>query len=321
MQSHFISNKRDTEINELHTHEDNVIIGMELDNENDDTENEEIIGEESSRENPRILFSKEESSEESSEESNEESDEEFSEESSGEYSSDEINEKSDEEFSEESSGEYSNDESSDESSDESNEEPMEDEKIMYFGPGKKVERSQEIWHGNIWKESPRFGCTSIKINGVSYNCGDFVIYRESSNRIGRILAIVEVDGELKLTIQRVLQLIELPGNLQSNNRRERSSREVWLFDRNMENALVEVELQTIIKRVVVTILYTENTIHNHSSVVIREILYKHQGHWKIRNVAYSYRHPSEFAPLEEPETNLPIYKLRGIHPNRELTFR
>ncbi|RGB33909.1 hypothetical protein C1646_668970 [Rhizophagus diaphanus] len=180
---------------------------------------------------------------------------------------------------------------------------------MYFGPGKKVERSQEIWHGNIWKESPRFRCASIKINEVLYNCGDFVVYRESSNRIGRILAIVEVDGELKVTIQHVLQFIELPGNLQSNDRRERSPREVWLFDRNMENALVEVELQTIIKRVVVTILYTEDTIHNNSSVVIREILYKHQGHWKIRNVTYSYRHPSEFAPLEEPETNLPIYKL------------
>ncbi|PKK63574.1 hypothetical protein RhiirC2_716893 [Rhizophagus irregularis] len=80
---------------------------------------------------------------------------------------------------------------------------------MYFGPGKKVERSQEIWHGNIWKESLQFGCASIKINGV----------------------------------------------------------------------------------------------------VIREILYKHQGHWKIRNVAYSYRYPSKFALLEEPETNLPIYKL------------
>ncbi|RGB21749.1 hypothetical protein C1646_678324 [Rhizophagus diaphanus] len=180
---------------------------------------------------------------------------------------------------------------------------------MYFSPGKKVERSQEIWHENIWKESPRFRCAPIKINGVSYNCSDFVVYRESSNRIGRILVIVEVDGELKVTIQRVLQFIELPGNLQSNDRRERSPREVWLFDQNMENALVEVELQTIIKRVMVTILYTEDTIHDNSSVVIREILYKHQGHWKIRNVAYSYRHPSEFTPLKEPETNLPIYKL------------
>ncbi|RGB23467.1 hypothetical protein C1646_774456 [Rhizophagus diaphanus] len=159
IKSHPISNKRDTEINELHTHENNVIIGVELDNENDDTENEEIIDKESFTENSRILSSKEESSEESSEESNEESDEEFSEELSGEYSSNEFYEKSDEEFSKESSGEYSNNESSDESSsalheparaklhlsqlmsqlssyralessDEFNEKPMENEKIV-----------------------------------------------------------------------------------------------------------------------------------------------------------------------------------------------
>jgi len=77
----------------------------------------------------------------------------------------------------------------------------------------------------------------------------------------------------------------------------------------MEDALVDIELQSIIKPVAVTILYTGVTTSNHSSVVIREILYKHQGHWKIRNVAYSYCHPSEFAPLKEPKTSLSIYKL------------
>jgi len=35
---------------------------------------------------------------------------------------------------------------------------------MYFGPGQKVERNKELWHGNIWKESPRFGQSSIQIN-------------------------------------------------------------------------------------------------------------------------------------------------------------
>ena len=35
---------------------------------------------------------------------------------------------------------------------------------MYFGPGQKVTRNQELWHGNIWKESPRFGHASIQIN-------------------------------------------------------------------------------------------------------------------------------------------------------------
>jgi hypothetical protein len=25
---------------------------------------------------------------------------------------------------------------------------------MYFGPGQTVERNLELWHGNLWKESP-----------------------------------------------------------------------------------------------------------------------------------------------------------------------
>lgn len=36
---------------------------------------------------------------------------------------------------------------------------------MYFGPGQQVERNQELWHGNIWKESPRFGHASMQIDG------------------------------------------------------------------------------------------------------------------------------------------------------------
>lgn len=56
-------------------------------------------------------------------------------------------------------------------------------------------------------------------------------------------------------------------------------------------------------------LYNEDTINETSSIIIREILYKHQNHWKLRSIAYSYQHPSEFAPLEESITHLPIYKL------------
>jgi hypothetical protein len=35
---------------------------------------------------------------------------------------------------------------------------------MYFGPGVEKEKSSEIWHGNLWKESPLFGETSIVVN-------------------------------------------------------------------------------------------------------------------------------------------------------------
>jgi hypothetical protein len=120
---------------------------------------------------------------------------------------------------------------------------------------------------------------------------------------------VDTDGNLKVSVQRVIQFAELPTNLQSRNRRERSHNEVWLLDREMENAIIMIELQKIVRLATIVILYNEDNINNITSIFIREILYKHQGHWKLRNVAYSYCHPSEFAALDELVTNLPIYKL------------
>ncbi|CAG8768126.1 3520_t:CDS:2, partial [Racocetra fulgida] len=76
-----------------------------------------------------------------------------------------------------------------------------------------------------------------------------------------------------------------------------------MLDRNEENAIIIVELNKIVKHITVTILYNENDIDESSSIVIREILYKYQGHWKLRNIVYSYQHPSEFAVLEEPLIN------------------
>lgn len=147
---------------------------------------------------------------------------------------------------------------------------------------------------------------------ATYNCGDFVVYKETALSIGRILAIVEVHDKLKISIQRVLRFNELPKNLQSNARRERSHIEVWLLDREIENAVITIELQKIVKHATVFILYNDDAINELSSIIIREILYKYQGRWKLRSIAYSYRHPSDFAPLdpiEEPATHLPVYKL------------
>ena len=35
---------------------------------------------------------------------------------------------------------------------------------LYFGPGQEVKKSKELWHGNIWNESARFGQSSIMVN-------------------------------------------------------------------------------------------------------------------------------------------------------------
>ncbi|CAB4495349.1 unnamed protein product [Rhizophagus irregularis] len=104
---------------------------------------------------------------------------------------------------------------------------------MYFGPGQEVTKSKEFWHGNIWKELPRFGQASITIAQNIYYSGDFVIYRESkeAKRLGRILVIIQQDGQLKIKIQRILIFEDLPGNLQSNNRKQRSQEgELWFMD-------------------------------------------------------------------------------------------
>ncbi|EXX71670.1 hypothetical protein RirG_076420 [Rhizophagus irregularis DAOM 197198w] len=159
---------------------------------------------------------------------------------------------------------------------------------MYFGPGQEVTKSKEFWHGNIWKESPKFGQASITIAQNIYYSGDFVIYRESKEAKG---------------------LGHLPGNLQSNNRKQRSQEgELWFMDREMDDAIMNVESQAIVNQLNISILY-DNVANDPHSYKIREILYKHNGHWKIRHVKYSYQHPSEFATLEEPRTSLPIYKL------------
>ncbi|PKB98919.1 hypothetical protein RhiirA5_505983 [Rhizophagus irregularis] len=181
---------------------------------------------------------------------------------------------------------------------------------MYFRPGQEVTKNKELWHGDIWKESARFGKTSITIAQHVYYSGDFVVYRESSDakRFGRILAIVQKDDRLIIKIQRIIRFEELPGNLQSNNRKERSQdNEVWFLDREMEDAVMNVELHAIVGHAPITIHYDNS--NNRHSIKIQEILYKHNGRWKLRDVKYSYQHPSEFAPLDEPETHLPIYKL------------
>ena len=105
-----------------------------------------------------------------------------------------------------------------------------------------------------------------------YYSGDFVTYRESREflkRIGRILAIMQQDNKLVIKIQRVLLFKDLPGNLQSNNRKKRSKEgEVWFLDREMDNAIINVEPQAIVKRVPIIILYDDDDDINDNSIKI-----------------------------------------------------
>ncbi|CAG8690169.1 17230_t:CDS:2, partial [Dentiscutata erythropus] len=92
-----------------------------------------------------------------------------------------------------------------------------------------------------------------------YYLGDFVVYKESAkNRIGRILSIIQKDGYLNINIQRILIFEELPRNLQSNSHKERSIKgEIWMLDRNVDNAIKTIELQIIIK-------------HNYTKILLKK---------------------------------------------------
>ncbi|CAG8769392.1 17919_t:CDS:1, partial [Rhizophagus irregularis] len=72
---------------------------------------------------------------------------------------------------------------------------------------------------------------------------------KEAKRLGRILAIIQQDGQLKIKIQRILIFEDLPGNLQSNNRKQRSQEgELWFMDREMDDAIMNVESQAIVNR-------------------------------------------------------------------------
>ncbi|PKK61347.1 hypothetical protein RhiirC2_791919 [Rhizophagus irregularis] len=47
---------------------------------------------------------------------------------------------------------------------------------LYFGPGVETLEKFELWHGQVWKESPLFGKTSHMIKNEFYQAGNFILY-------------------------------------------------------------------------------------------------------------------------------------------------
>ncbi|CAG8494462.1 26201_t:CDS:2 [Racocetra persica] len=77
---------------------------------------------------------------------------------------------------------------------------------------------------------------------------------------------------------------------------------------NLQFKSKDIVMNDIVKIITIAMLYNKNNI-NVFSIFIHEILYKHQGCWKLRDIIYSYKHLSEFAVLDVPDMNLLVYKL------------
>ncbi|CAG8798590.1 14677_t:CDS:1, partial [Cetraspora pellucida] len=56
--------------------------------------------------------------------------------------------------------------------------------------------------------------------------------------------------------------------------------QLWLVDQYLAEEGIIVETNKIIKRINISIVRTSNVL---SGLFIKEILYKNNGHWKLRN--------------------------------------
>jgi hypothetical protein len=83
-----------------------------------------------------------------------------------------------------------------------------------------------------------------------------------------------------------------------------------LVDQHLGEGSIIVTISQIIRKVDVTIVRDLTIIIN--GLYIKEILYKNNAHWKLRNVTFDYMHPCEYSALNPPPTqynNLRVLKI------------
>src|SRR3954447_19351223 len=140
---------------------------------------------------------------------------------------------------------------------------------------------------------------------------NFIIYKENGNRrFGRIRSIVSVNEELRIKMQRIYTYNELPINFHCNARSNTSDSQLWLVDQHLEEGNIITNTNEIIRKFDITIVRDSTIITD--GLFIEEILYKNNGHWKLRDVMLDYMHPCEYSVLNLPPpqyNNLRILKI------------
>src|SRR3954452_2341109 len=131
-----------------------------------------------------------------------------------------------------------------------------------------------------------------------YHPGEFVIYRENnSRRIGRIRSIISVNEEIKIKIQRIYIYNELPHQFYSNTCLATKESQLWLVDQYLEEGSIIININKIFQKINIIIVRDSNITNG---LYIKEILYKNNGHWKLRDVMLDYMHPCEYSILNSP---------------------
>jgi hypothetical protein len=137
------------------------------------------------------------------------------------------------------------------------------------------------------------------------------MYKENgSRRVGRIRSIISVNGELRIKIQRIYTYNELPNHFRCNARSITGEFQLWLIDQHLEEGHIIVNTCELIRKVNVLIIRDSNSTTN--GLYIKEILYKNNGHWKLRDATLDYKHPYEYSILNSPPSrynNLQVLKI------------
>ena len=136
------------------------------------------------------------------------------------------------------------------------------------------------------------------------------VYKENGNRrFGRIRSIVSVNDELWIKIQRTYTYGELPNHFHCNARSITRESQLWLIDQYLEEGSIIVHINKIVRKLNITIIRNSDIT---DGLFIKEILYKNNGHWKLRDVKLDYMHPCEYSVLNSPPpqyNNLRILKI------------
>jgi len=88
---------------------------------------------------------------------------------------------------------------------------------------------------------------------------------------------------------------------------------LWLVDQYLEEGNRIIAIDKVIEKINISIIRDiTNTNNTTNDLYIKEILYKNNGHWKLRDVKLDYMHPSEYSILISPppqHNNLQVLKL------------
>ena len=140
-----------------------------------------------------------------------------------------------------------------------------------------------------------------------YRSGDFIYYQDNGQKkLGRLRAILKNDEHYKLRVQKILNYNDLPGNLKELSRQRRSiTGEVWLQD----EPFLTIMASQILEKVAIMMTFQHQNIPK-DSLRISEIIYKCNDHWCVRDIKFSYLHPSDYISIRNPpSSSMPVYKL------------